>query len=134
MHQINIKTSIRSSESSKLSKSSKLAKLSELSKKSSRTPTDQVLNEINDLNSKYFESSQTSTPTSANITGTARIFSENSIQILATNEFDQLIEKIDFISKKIDFAAKKSVNFSSNIAIKNSKQTIRKRKADQSSI
>ena len=88
MHQINIKTSMKLSElfeSPKLSKSSKLPKSSE---KSSKTPTDQILNEMNDLNSKYFESSQTPTSTSANITNTARIFSDNLIQILATNEFD----------------------------------------------
>ena len=91
MHQINIKTSIKSSESSKSSKSSVLAKLSKSFDKSSRTSTDQILNEMNDLNSKYFESSQTFTSTSANITDIAIIFSENSIQILATNEFDQSI-------------------------------------------
>ena len=68
--------------------------------KSPRTPRNQILNEINDLNSKYFESSQTSTPTPANITHAARIFSENSIQILTANEFGHSIEKIDFISKK----------------------------------
>ena len=88
MHQVNTKTSVKSSESSELCESSKLAKLSELSEKSLRTPSDQILNEINDSHSKYFELFQKSTPTSANITDTARIFSENSIQILATNEFD----------------------------------------------
>ena len=51
MHQINIKTSM------KLSESSGLAKLPESSKKSSRTSTNQILNDINDSNSKYFESS-----------------------------------------------------------------------------
>ena len=89
---------------------------------------------MNGLNSKYFESPQTPTPTPANITHAARIFSENWIQILTANEFDQPIEKIDFIPKKIDFAADKSANFSSNIAVKNSKQTTQKRKADQSPI
>ena len=57
MHQINIKTSMRSSASSESSKSSELAKLSESSEKSLRNPTDQILNEMNDPNSKYFESS-----------------------------------------------------------------------------
>ena len=85
-------------------------------------------------NSEYFESSQTSTSTSANITHAVRIFSENSIQMLSANEFDQSFEKIVFISKKIDFAADKSINFSSNIAVEKSKQTTQKRKADQSSI
>ena len=121
---------MRSSESFELFELSELAKLPESPKKLSRTPTDQILNEINDSNSKYFELSQTSTSITVNITDTAKIFSENSIQILATNEFDQSIEKIDFIPKKIDFAAEKSINFSSNIAVKNSKQTTRKRKAD----
>ena len=82
------------------------------------------LNEINDLNSTIFESSQTST-------FTTRIFSENSVQNSGSYEFDQSIEKIDFISKKIDFADEKFTNFSSNIVAKNSKQTNKKRKADQ---
>ena len=64
------------------------AKLPGPPEKSPRTPTGQILNEMNDPNSKYFESPQTPTPTPANTIGTARIFSENSIQILATNEFD----------------------------------------------
>ena len=85
------------------------------------------MNKINDLNSTIFESSQT-------FTSVTRIFSENSIQNSDSNEFDQLIEKIDFFSKKIDFADEKLTNFSSNIATKNPKQTNRKRKADQSSI
>ena len=134
MHQINIKASMESSKLSESFESSKLAELSKSSEKLLKTPTDQILNEINDSNSKYFELSQTSISTSTNITDTARSFIENSIQTLATNEFDQSIDKIDFIKKKIDFAAEKSVNFSSNIAVKNSKQTTRKRKADQSSI
>ena len=49
---------------------------------------------MNDFNSKYFELSQTPTPTPANTTGTARIFSKNLIQILATNEFDQSISQL----------------------------------------
>ena len=102
--------------------------------KSSRTSRNQILNEMNNSNSRYFESSQTFTSTSAYITHAVRIFSENLIQILIANELDQSIEKIYFISKKIDFAANKSINFSSNIAVKNSKQTTQKRKADQSSI
>ena len=85
------------------------------------------LNEINDLSSTIFESSQT-------FTSVTRTFSKNSIQNLDSNEFDQSIEKIDFISKKIDFADEKSSNFSSNVATKNPKQTNKKRNADYSSI
>ena len=85
------------------------------------------LNKINNSNSTIFESSQT-------FTFISRMFSENSIQNSDLNEFDQSIEKIDFILKKIDLADEKSINFSLNIAAKNSKQTNRKRKANQSSI
>ena len=103
--------SSKSSKSFKLFKSSKSSKLfksfeksslesSKIYSKSSRVFRNQILNEMNDLNSKYFESSQTFPSTSANITHAARIFSENSIQNLITNEFDQSIEKIDFILKK----------------------------------
>ena len=79
-------------------------------------------NEINDSNSKFFEASKT-------LTRAIRIFSENSVQILASKKFNQSIEKIDFVSKQIDFAVNKTINFS-----KKSKQTTQKRKADQSSI
>ena len=130
MHQVSTKTPMGPPGSPGSSRPSGSAKLPGPPEKSPRTPTGQILNEINDPNSKYFESPQTPTPTPANTTGTARIFSENLIQILATNEFDQSIEKIDFIPKKFYFAAEKSANFSSNIAVKNSKQTTRKRKAD----
>ena len=81
------------------------------------------LNEINDSNSTIFKLSQT-------FTSVIRIFSENSIQNLDSNEFDQSIEKIDFISKKIDFADEKSTSFLSNIATKISKQTNGKRKTN----
>ena len=120
MHQINIKTPKKLPESSKLSESSEPSKIH---LKSSRTPRNQILNEMNNSNSKYFKLPQTCTPTSANITHAARIFSENSIQILIAHEFDQSIEKIDF-------AADKSIKFSSNIAVKNTKQRTQKRKAD----
>ena len=79
-------------------------------------------NEINDSNSKFFEASET-------LTRAIKIFSENSVQILASKKFNQSIEKIDFVSKQIDFAMNRTINFSTK-----SKQTIQKRKADQSSI
>ena len=93
MHRKNIKTSRESSESSKSSKSSKIH--SNLLS----TPTDQILNEMNDSNSKYFESSETITLTSTN-----RIFNLNSTNatLKAFENFDDSIEKIDFVSKKID--------------------------------
>ena len=52
-------------------------------------------NEINDSNLEFFEASKT--PTRA-----TRIFSENSVQILASKKFNQSIEKIDFVSKQIN--------------------------------
>ena len=81
------------------------------------------MNEINDSNLALFELSQT-------LTSIIRIFNENSIQNSDLNEFDQSIEKIDFISKKIDFADEKSTSFLSNIATKISKQTNGKRKTN----
>ena len=93
----------------------------------SSTSTDQTLNEINDSNSKYFESSKTFTFTSTN-----RIFNLNSTNTTKAFEiFDDSIEIIDFVSKKIDFAEKKATQFSSNIASKNAKETTRKRKANK---
>ena len=79
-------------------------------------------NEINDPNSKFFEASET-------LTRSTRIFSENSVQILASKTFNQSIKKIDFVSRQIDFAMNRTINFATK-----SKQTIQKRKADQSSI
>ena len=70
------------------------------------------MNKINDANLTEFESSQT-------FTSVTEIFNENSVQNSSSNEFDQSIEKIDFISKKIDFADEKLTNFS-NIKSKNS--------------
>ena len=61
------------------------------------------LNKINDSNSTTFELSQT-------LTSIIKIFSENSIPNSNSNEFNQSIEKIDFISKKIDFADEKLTN------------------------
>ena len=86
---------------------------------------------INDLNSKYFELSETITSTSTN-----RIFNLNSTNatLKAFENFDDSIEKIDFVSKKIDFAEKKSTQFSFNIVSKIAKKTTRKRKANKSSI
>ena len=79
-------------------------------------------NEINDPNSKFFEASETPTrPT--------RIFSENSVQILASKTFNQSLEKVDFVSKQIDFAVNRTINFATK-----SKQTTQKRKANQSPI
>ena len=65
IHQINIKTSIRLSESFKLFKSFELSKFSKLSEKSSselskiylnssRTSTDEILNEMNDFKFQIF--------------------------------------------------------------------------------
>ena len=90
---------MRLSKLSKLSESFELSESLESSKKSLsglskiylnslKTPIDQIWNKINDSNSKYFESSQTSTSTSANITDATRIFSENSTQISSTNELN----------------------------------------------
>ena len=86
---------------------------------------------MNDSSSKYFESSETIISTSTN-----RIFNLNS-----TNEtlktFENVVDsiaKIDFVSKNIDFADEKSTQFSFNIASKNVKETIRKRKANKLSI
>ena len=79
-------------------------------------------NKINDPNSEFFEASET-------LTRSTRIFSENSVQILASKTFNQSIEKIDFVSKQIDFAVNRTINFATK-----SKQTTQKRKADQSSI
>ena len=78
--------------------------------------------EINDSNSKFFEASET-------FTRAIKIFSENSVQILASKAFNQSIEKIDFVLKQIDFAVNRTINFATK-----SKQTIQKRKANQSSI
>ena len=79
-------------------------------------------NEINDSNSEFFEASET-------LTRSIKIFSENSVQILASKTFNQSIEKIDFVSKQIDFAVNRTINFATK-----SKQTTQKRKANQSSI
>ena len=83
---------------------------------------------MNHSNSKYFELSKTLISTFTN-----RIFNLNSINTTKALEiFDDSIEKIDFISKKKDFAEKKAIQFSSNIASKNAKETTRKRKANKS--
>ena len=79
-------------------------------------------NEINDSNSKFFEAFET-------LTRSTKIFSENSVQILASKTFNQSLEKVDFVSKQIDFAVNRTINFATK-----SKQTIQKRKANQSSI
>ena len=75
-------------------------------------------NEINDPNSKFFEALET-------LTRSTRIFSENSVQILASKTFNQSLEKVDFVSKQIDFAVNRTVNFAAK-----SKQTTQKRKAN----
>ena len=102
MHRINIKTF---KELSKLSKSLGLSeqtsfKSSKIDLNLSSTSTDQSLNEINDSNSKYFESSQTFTSTPTN-----RIFNINSINATSKpfETFDDSIEKIDFVPKKKRF-------------------------------
>ena len=125
MHQINIKISRRLSE---LFKSSKLSRIHS---NSSSTLTGQIRNEINDLKSKYFESSERITSTSTN-----RVFNLNSTNatLKAFKSFDDSIEKIDFVPKKMDFAEKKSTQFLSNISSKTAKETTRKRKANQLSI
>ena len=135
MHQISIK-SMKSFESSTITPKSIIEKI--MIEKSKQTSKDQKTftilrlqtrtlnlnsNEINDSNSEFFEASKT-------FTRATRIFSENSVQILASKKFNQSIEKIDFVSKQIDFAVIKTVNFST----KSSKQITQKRKADQSSI
>ena len=132
MHQISIK-SMKLPEPSKITPETIIEKImiekSKQTSKEQKTPTTPRLqtgtlnsNEINDPNSEFFEAPETPTrPT--------RIFSENSVQILASKTFNQSIEKIDFVSKQIDFAVNRTINF----AIK-SKQTTQKRKANQSSI
>ena len=133
MHQVSIK-SMEPSEPSKITPKSTIEKImiekSKQTSKEQKTLTTLRLqtgtvnsNEINDSNSEFFEASETSTRAT-------RIFSENSVQILASKKFNQSIEKIDFVSKQIDFAVIKTVNFST----KSSKQSTQKRKADQSSI
>ena len=132
MHQISIK-SMKSSESSKITLETIIEKI--MIEKSKQTSKEQKTlttlrrqtrtmnsNEINDSNSKFFEASKT-------FTRSIRIFSENSVQILASKTFNQSIEKIDFVSKQIDFAVNRTINFAAK-----SKQTIQKRKANQSSI
>ena len=94
MHQVSTKTPMGPPGSPGSSGPSESAKLPGPPEKLPRTPTGQILNKMNDPNSKYFESPQIPTPTPANTTCTARIFSKNSIQILATNEFDQSISQL----------------------------------------
>ena len=86
---------------------------------------------MHDSSSKYFESSETITSTS-----TSRIFNLNSTNeiLKAFANFDNSIEKIDFVSKKIDFADEKSTQFSFNSVSKKAKETTPKRKANKSSI
>ena len=126
MHRINIKTSRELSKSFELFEQT-LSKSTKIYLNLSSTSTNQILNEVNDSNSKYFESSGTLTSTSTN-----RIFNINSTK--AFEIFDNSIEKIDFVPKKIDFAEEKSLQFLSNIASKNAKETTRKRKANKSLI
>ena len=130
MHRINIKTSREVSELFELSKQS-LSELLNILSNLSSTSTDQILNEMNDSSSKYFQSTETITSTSTN-----RFFNLNSTNetLKAFENFDDSIEKIDFVSKKIDFEDEKSTQFSSNIASKNAREKIRKRKSDKSSI
>ena len=133
MHQINIK-STELFKSFKIIFESIIEKImSEVSKQTSKeqkTFTTLRLqtrtinsNEINDSNSEFFDASET-------LTRANKIFSEKSIQILASKKFNQSIEKIDFVSKQIDFTVNKTINFST----KCSKQTTQKRKANQSSM
>ena len=118
MYRVSIKTPREFSKSSKASKLSKsfeqtLSKSSKFYSNLWSTSTDQILNEINYSNSKYFELSETITSTSTN-----RFFSLNStnVTIKAFETFDDSIEKIDFVPKKIDFAGEKPTHFSSNTA------------------
>ena len=133
MHRIKIKTFKKSSELSESLKSFEQTsfKSSKIDLNLSITAIDQMLNEINNLNSKYFESSQTVISTSAN-----RILNINSTNATskAFEIFDDSMEKIDFIPKKIDFAKEKSTQFLFNIVLKNAKETTRKRKVNKSSL
>ena len=52
----------------------------------------------------------------------------------STNATLKAFETFDDSIEKIDFAEKKSTKFLSNIALKNAKETTRKRKTNQSSI
>ena len=74
--------------------------------------TNQILNEINNLNSKYLKLSKILISISTN-----RIFNLKStnVTLKAFKIFDNLIEKIDFVSKKVDFAENKLTQFSFNI-------------------
>ena len=81
-------------ESSKLSEQT-LSKSTKIHSNLSSTSTDQILDEINDPNSRYFELSGKFISTSTN-----RIF--NLYSTKAFEIFDDLIEKIDFVSEKID--------------------------------
>ena len=132
MHQVSIK-SMKSFGPSKITSKSIIEKImiekSKQTSKEQKTLTTLRLqtrtlnsNEINDSNSEFFEASET-------LTRSTRIFSENSVQILASKTFNQSLEKVDFVSKQIDFAVNRTINFAAK-----SKQTTQKRKADQSSI
>ena len=91
MQQLNIKTFRKSFESFEQI----LIKLTKIYSNLSSTSINQILNEINDSNSKYFESSEILISTSTN-----RIFNVNSIK--AFKIFDDLIEKSNLVPKKID--------------------------------
>ena len=130
MRRINIKTSRESSKSSISSRSSGQTsiELSKIDSNLSSTTTDQIFDEMNDSNSKYFESSETLTSILTN-----KIVNLNSTT-KAFKTFDDSIEKIDFVPKKIDFAKEKAAQFLSNIASKTAKETTPKRKANKSLI
>ena len=106
MHRVNIKTSRESSASSKSSKQL-LSELLKILSNLSSISTGQILNEMNDSSSKYFESSKTITSAS-----TSRIFNLNSTNetLIAFENFDDSIEKIDFVWKKSILCRKKSVS------------------------
>ena len=126
MHSINIKTSKKSCEFFE-SFEQLLFKSSKIYSNSLSTFIDYILNEINNFYSKYFESSKPIISTSTN-----RIFNLNSTSatIKAFENFDDEIEKIDYVSKKIDFAEKKSIQFLSNIASKIAKKNDWKNKSE----
>ena len=132
MHQISIK-SMKLPEPSKITPETIIEKI--MIEKSKQTSKEQKTftilkrqtgtmnsNEINVPNSEFFEALEI-------LTRSIRIFSENSVQILASKTFNQSIEKIDFVPKQIDFAVNRTANFAAK-----SKQTTQKRKANQSSI
>ena len=104
MHRVNIKTS-REFELFESFKQLSF-KLSKIYSNLSSTLTNQILNEMNNSNSKHFESFKTITSTTTN-----RIFNLNS-----TNATLKEIKNFDDSIEKSIFYRKKSTQFLSNIA------------------